>query len=156
MQLSERIQRLEDIEEIRRLRNMYHYFINENCPARFREIYTSDATLQFGDKMTWVGIDAIEAGFRAMPGRTSLIKQFNHNHQIDIAGDVASAFSYFEARYATADKQSLMVAGRYDENYLRVSDGWRISKTFIHLIYAVPVDVGWAGDKLDYFPTIPR
>lgn len=35
MTLEERVRRIEDLEEIRRLRNMYHYFVNERLPERF-------------------------------------------------------------------------------------------------------------------------
>lgn len=154
MDLAARIARLEDIEDIHRLRNMYHYFINENLPERFREIYTEDAWLKFDDRMSWEGLDAIVAGFASMPARTPLIKQFIHNHQIDLDGDRAKSFAYFEARYATLDRKSLMVAGRYDETYKRTKAGWRITTTFVHLIYSVPLDVGWAGDNLNYFPKI--
>lgn len=152
MEIEKRLKRIEDIEDIRTLRNMYHYFINENLPERFREIYTDDGSLQFADKMKWEGLDQIVESFRTMPERTPLIKQFIHNHEITLAGDSASAFAYFEARYATLDKKSLMVAGRYDENYRRTVNGWRITDTFVHLIYSVPLDVGWAGENLDYHP----
>jgi hypothetical protein len=67
MTLEDRIKRLEDIEEIRRLRNMYHYFVNENLPDRFREIYTDDGVMQLDDAMKFEGINAIVEGFRKIP-----------------------------------------------------------------------------------------
>jgi ketosteroid isomerase-like protein len=150
MTLDDRIRRLEDIEEVRRLRNMYHHFVNENLPDRFREIYTDDGVIQIDTHMKFVGIEAIVEGFRKIPARTPLVKQFVHSHQVDVAGDTTTAFAYIEARYAQ-DGQSLMVAGRYDETYVRTSAGWRITTTYAKVDFAVPVQTGWAGENLDYF-----
>jgi ketosteroid isomerase-like protein len=152
MTLEDRIRRLEDIEEIRRLRNMYHYFINERQPERFREIYTDDAVLQFDKHMTIEGIDPIVKALGNVPERT-LIKQFIHSHQVDVDGDEASAFAYLDARYGQ-DGQSLIVAARYDEKYRRTPAGWRISWTYIEVIFSVPVQVGWADPSEDYFSKI--
>ena len=125
MTLEDRIRRLEDIEEIRRLRNMYHYFSNERQPERFREIYTDDAVPQFDKHMTIDGLEAIVTALGNVPART-MIKQFIHSHQIDVDGDEASAFAYLDARYGQ-DGTSLIVAARYDEKYRRTARGWRIS-----------------------------
>jgi hypothetical protein len=67
-----------------------------------------------------------------------------------VDGDKASAFAYIEARYAQ-DGQSLMVAGRYDETYVRTPKGWRITYTYAKVDFAVPVQVGWAGEQMNYF-----
>ena len=152
MTLEDRLRRLEDIEEIRRLRNMYHYFINERQPDRFREIYTDDAVLQFDKHMTIEGIEAIVTALGNVPERT-LIKQFIHSHQVDVDGDDASAFAYLDARYGQ-DGQSLIVAARYDEKYKRTAEGWRISWTTIEVIFSVPVQIGWADPSDDYFSKI--
>jgi len=152
MKLEERIRRLEDIEEIRRLRNMYHYFMNERLPERFSEIYAEDAVLKFDEHMTVEGLDAIVRAMANVPERT-LIKQFIHSHQIDVDGDEASAFAYLDARYGQ-DGQSLIVAARYDEKYRRTAKGWRISRTDIEVIFSVPVQLGWADPSEDYFSKV--
>jgi ketosteroid isomerase-like protein len=152
MTLEERIRRLEDIEEIRKLRNMYHYFINERLPERFRELYTDDAVLQFDEHMTIEGGDAIVKAMANVPEGT-LIKQFIHSHQIDVEGDEASGFAYLDARYGQ-DGQSLIVAARYDEKYRRTTEGWRIAWTFIDVNFSVPVQLGWADISEDYFTKV--
>ena len=152
MTLEERIRRLEDIEEIRRLRNMYHYFINERLPERFRELYADDGVLQFDEHMRIEGVEAIVKAMANVPERT-LIKQFIHSHQVDVEGDEASGFAYLDARYGQ-DGQSLIVAARYDEKYRRTADGWRISETVIEVNFSVPVQLGWADISEDYFTRV--
>ena len=148
--LARRVRRLEDIEEIRRLRNLYHYFVNEKLSARFAELYVSGGVMSMDKSIRWEGVPAIVAGFTELSGRVTLLKQFSHNHQVEIGVDTASAFSYFEASYAIEGK-SLRVAGKYDEDYVRTAAGWRIRHTAVSLIYSVPPDVGWAGENLNYF-----
>jgi hypothetical protein len=46
--LEERIKKLEDIEEICRLRMQYHNFINDKMFDRFTELFTEDAFVDFG------------------------------------------------------------------------------------------------------------
>lgn len=148
--LSQRIGRLEDLEDIRTLRNMYHYFLNERVIARLPEIYTADAIFEMDNEIKWVGVKEIIAGLNEVFERVKFLKQFIHSHQVSLNGDSATGFSYLDARYALEDK-SLRVAARYDENYIRTLEGWRISRTFVSLIYALPLDVGWAADNLNYF-----
>lgn len=148
--LSQRIGRLEDLEDIRTLRNMYHYFLNERVLARLPEIYTADAIFEMDNELKWVGVKGIIAGLSEVFERVKFLKQFIHSHQVNLNGDTATGFAYLDARYALGDK-SLNVAARYDENYVRTPEGWRINRTFVSLIYALPMDVGWATDNLNNF-----
>lgn len=148
--LTRRIAALEDIESIRSLRNRYHRFVNEREANRFREIYVPSGSMKMAGSMHWVGIRQIEAGFSDLFSRVKLLKQFGHNHEIELKGDKASATSYLDARYSL-DSTSLMVSGRYDETYVRTADGWKICDTEFSLIFAVPPEVGWAGECLNYF-----
>lgn len=148
--LAERVGRLEDLEDIRTLRNMYHYFLNERMISRFSEIYIPEGCLQMDESLKWTGVDNIIAGLSELSRRVKLLKQFIHNHQVNLSGNSATGFAYFEARYAVAD-ESLMVAGKYEENYVRTEKGWRIDTTLVSLIFSVPLDIGWAGNSLNYF-----
>lgn len=152
MTLEERVRRLEDKDDIRRLRHMYHYLINEDTYDGFRDIYTPDAVLRFDEHGTYNGVDEIINAFRIAGSQTSLIKQFIHNHMVEVDGDEASGIAYLEARYGR-DGQSIRVAARYDEKYVRTPQGWRIKDTSIDVYYSVPHDQGWAGESGDYFST---
>ncbi len=143
------VRRLSDIEEIRGLRNLYHYFVNEGQFSRFDEIYTEDATVQLDYVAEWVGLPAILEGFQSLPKYVSFIKQFLHNHHVVVDGDTATGFAYFEAKYAM-EGNSLMVAGRYDEKYRRLPQGWRIADTRVQLFFSLPHDQGWATGHLNH------
>ena len=149
LSLEDRIRRLEDIEDIRSLRHHYHQYINEGWLDRIAELFTEDAVGQMDKLARWEGREAIRAFFATAPASVSLVKQFPHNHIVEIDGDTAKGISYFEARYA-AKGVSIMIAGSYDEEYARVDGHWLIKTSIMKLHFAVPLDVGWAGERLNY------
>ena len=150
MTLEERIRRLEDIEEIRRLRNKYHASLNENRYENCRALFTDDAVVELGYLARYEGIDAIDRGFRAMGERERFfIKQFIHSHDVEVDGDTGTGTSYLEARYGRFGV-SYVVAGRYDDTYVRVDGMWKFRSMIAELFYTVPNAVGWTGDEMHY------
>ena len=150
MTLEQRVRRLEDIEEIRRLRNRYHACLNEGHYPDCRALFTDDAVVELGYLARYEGIDAIDRGFRAMGERDRFfIKQFIHSHDVDVDGDTATGRSYLEARYGRYGV-SYVVAGRYDDVYARVDGVWKFRSMIAELFYTVPNAVGWTGDEMHY------
>ncbi len=155
MTLEQRIRRLEDIEEIRRLRNRYHASLNEGRYADCRPLFTDDAVVELGYLARYEGIEAIDRGFRAMGERDRFfIKQFIHSHDVDVDGDTATGTSYLEARYGRFGV-SYVVAGRYDDVYVRVDGVWKFRAMIAELFYTVPNAVGWTGDEMHYLRPKP-
>ncbi len=150
MTLEERIRRLEDIEDIRRLRNKYHASLNESRYENCRALFTDDAVVELGYLARYEGIDAIDRGFRAMGERERFfIKQFIHSHDVEVDGDTGTGTSYLEARYGRFGV-SYVVAGRYDDTYVRVDGMWKFRSMIAELFYTVPNAVGWTGDEMHY------
>ena len=150
MTLEQRIRRLEDIEDIRHLRCRYHAALNEGQFADCRALFTSDAVVELGYLARYEGIEAIDRGFRAMGERDRFfIKQFSHGHDVHVEGDHGTGTSYLEARYGRFGV-SYVVAGRYDDIYVRTADGWKFKSMVAELLYTVPNGVGWTGDEMHY------
>lgn len=148
--LAATVQWLADIEEIRMLRNSYHHFVNEGQFSRFVEIMDPDAVMHFDSKYSWRGIGEILNGLEGLAKAIPFMKQFIHNHQVTVHGDTAEGYAYLEAKYAR-DGLSVMVAGRYDEKYIRTIEGWRIKELAIELFFSVPPEQGWASGNLKHF-----
>ncbi|MEI7710686.1 MAG: nuclear transport factor 2 family protein [Rhodospirillales bacterium] len=150
MTLEQRIQRLEDIEDIRRLRNRHHASLNENRYEQCRSLFTDDAVVELGYLARYEGLDAIDRGFRAMGERDRFfIKQFIHSHDVEVDGDAGTGTSYLEARYGRFGV-SYVVAGRYDDIYARIDGVWKFKAMIAELFYTVPNAVGWTGDEMHY------
>ncbi len=142
-----RLKHLEDLEEIRNLRMMYHYYINEGKWGQIPDLYTADAYVNFQRIGGANGIKEIRALFDSIGTNVSYIKQFIHNHIVDIKGDTATGTSYFDARYAQG-KKSIIAAGTYREKYRRTPDGWRISEMLSEIDFAGTVEEGWAEHEV--------
>ncbi|API59364.1 hypothetical protein BSL82_08610 [Tardibacter chloracetimidivorans] len=147
--LEDRIRHLEDIEEIRQLRMRYHINTNDGHFDRMWELFTEDAYVDFGYISRARGRREINELFLRIPRNLPLVKQFIHNHLVEVDGDEATGVSYLDARYAQ-DGDSVMVAARFDEIYTRTSEGWRIRQMGLELYFSVPITQGWAGDQLNY------
>jgi ketosteroid isomerase-like protein len=145
MTLEDRVRRIEDIEEIRGLRFQYHQFINDGHFDRFTELFTDDADVKLDYFSHFRGKKEIEAGFSGIPGKVDILLQFTHNHMVDVQGDRATGLSYFEARYGK-EGTSYLVAGRYDEVYVRQADRWLIKSTDVKIYFSVPLQEGWMGN----------
>lgn len=144
-----RIRLLEDLEDIKRLRILYHVFFNSREFNRVPELFTSDGVLKLGGLFDYHGHQEIEEGLIEVGSKLQIVKQFLGHHVVDVDGDTAHGVADMEARYGYGGI-SLMVAGRYDETYVRTDNGWRISYSNWEMFFAVPPTVGWAGERLSF------
>lgn len=147
--LNVRLRKLEDIEEIRNLRMSYHQFVNEETFDRFDEIFSEDALVDFGYIGRAKGIQEVRDLFLKIPRSVDVVKQFIHNHIVNVDGDDATGLAYLDARYARAGK-SLMVAASFREKYRRTPKGWKICETIVNVFFSVPLDQGWGGGDLHH------
>jgi len=144
----QRLKRIEDIEEIRTLRMTYHYYINEGMFDRMSELFTEDGALDFGYIAKASGREEIRQTFLKLPNNAQFVKQFIHNHLVQLDGDSATGVCYLDARYAQ-EGESLIVAAKFDEIYRRTAEGWRIQLMKVETYFSVPIAEGWAGPDLD-------
>jgi len=147
--LARRIGVLEDIEAIRTLRMRYHYNINECLFERMPDLFTDDAIVDFGHIGRAEGRAEIADLFLRIPRNLEFVKQFIHNHLVDVDGDDATGVSYLDARYA-ANGDSVMVAAKFDERYARTPQGWRIRHCRLELYFSAPLSIGWAGEQRNF------
>lgn len=139
-----RLQRFEDSEEIRRLRQRFHRHVNDGEQGKLASLYTDDALVDFGPELRARGRTEIDALFAKLAGNTSFIKQFSANHIVDVDGDTGSGHAYVDARYA-ANGESIIACASYDDRYRRTPDGWKFSEMIVHIHFTVPIQQGWGN-----------
>lgn len=139
-----RLRRWEDTEEIRRLRQQFHRYVNDGEQGRLASLYTDDALVDFGPELRAKGRAEIDALFAKLAGNTTMIKQFSANHIVDLHGDTATGNAYVDARYA-ANGQSIIACASYDDSYRRTPDGWKFSEMIVHIHFTVPIQEGWGN-----------
>jgi len=144
--LETQVAQLRDSEEIRALRQRYHAYVNEGQHALIGDLFSESGVVDFGELGRRVGREAIGRFFseQLINEDLSFIKQFNHNHAVELAGDRASGFSYLEAKNVLAGEATL-VAARYDDAYVRTAEGWRFQEMKLTLYFVAPFAQGWGA-----------
>ena len=141
------LRELRDREAIRELRCRYHECVNQGKWSDIPELFTEDGEMDFGYLGQGRGRAEIarvfDAGSRLLP----FVKQFIHNHVIQLEGDGGTGVSYLEAKSVSRD-QAYVVAGRYDDWYVRENGEWRFARMDFTPYFAIPFDESWAQDDL--------
>jgi hypothetical protein len=140
--LETRIQRLEDLEEIRRLKHYYYCHCvdravagdasaSEETISRFADNIVADFT---GQPLA-EGKEVVAAFYaQAVPAFLSWCQHRVMNEVIDIDGDTATAMWYIDcpATFRQGNPAGLegsgFIAGRYAEEYIREDGVWKWSK----------------------------
>jgi len=129
------VQRLIDIEEIKALKYRYIRLVDAH---RFEEwgesCFTADCHLSTNDLGTWTGRAEIVAAVRRGYGSAKTIHQV-HMPEITFTGADSATGIWALSDYATwiADGKQVIDwgRGRYEDNYVRTGEGWRISRTVL-------------------------
>lgn len=136
--LEQRIQRLEDIEEIKKLTATYSDHINkgwlgkEMAFDKLHGVFTADATWEsaaMGVKVQ--GIDNIVSMLREKTAGPSLAMHNFTNPIIDVDGDTATANWLLWVAIA-ADGTPNEIHYSEDLRYTRTPEGWRIQALSLH------------------------
>ena len=143
--LEAEVQQLKDTEAIRKLRFRYHECVNETQLAEIPDLFTEDGDLDFGYLGKAQGRAELKKFFDALPKLLSFVKQFVHNHDIDLQGATGHGLSYLEAR-TVSKGESYMVAARYDDEYAKVNGQWKFKKMHLTPYFTVPLREGWAQE----------
>ncbi len=141
------LQELQDREAIRELRFRYHEYVNQGRWSEIPDLFTEDGELDFGDLGKGRGRERLTRLFQAGSQLLPFVKQFIHNHTIELQGERGSGTSYLEAK-SVSGGQAYVVAGRYEDRYIRQDGEWRFARMDFTPYFTVPFDEGWAGDDL--------
>lgn len=155
--LENKVRELNDREALRDLRYRYHEYINEGRFADIVDLFTEDAELEFGPLGKAKGRDRIRAFFANLGPSTSppasgrgphftFVKQYIHNHVVEIHGDRAKGFSYLEAK-PIIDGEAYLVSGKYSDEYVRLDGKWRFTSMNFTPHFIVRHKEGWSQNE---------
>jgi hypothetical protein len=155
-ELEARIKRLEDIEEIKRLKATYAILCDDGLDKtknlnEMLSLYTDDATLDFGlgEGSQFYGKDGLKLFFgEVVPGTLSYCMHMVHNAVIDIDDDKAKGRYYFEAPTTDVNTgKAQWMVGTYYEEYARVDDKWKFTSIKVKWDYISPYEDGWGKNR---------
>ena len=129
--LAARLQRLEDIEEIRTLLLDYGRFLDARDLPAYSRLFAKDGEWVggFGSAQGPAGILAfMEKNLGTGPNRGNTYHILS-NFVIDVKGDTATAWSRWTFITPAADgKPVISQAGRYDDTLVRENGKWRFKR----------------------------
>ena len=143
--LEEKIQRLEDLEQIRDLVRRYAHLVWQGKSVETVNLFTIDGTVDLGpdDGGTIRGREKLQAIYSEKLGSDEMmLHPFVHNHIIEFIGDAATGTAYIDLR-CVKDGESLMGSGYYQDQYAREDGQWKFKVRKLTMCYLVPPSQGW-------------
>ncbi|MDO8674287.1 MAG: nuclear transport factor 2 family protein [Dehalococcoidia bacterium] len=144
--LEQRLQRLEDIEEIRKLKALYCKYADvgwdgaEYSMDKWAELFTEDVVWDGDTAGRWEGREQL----RPLGDKvTKFAIHYMVNPIIEVTGDSATGVWHGLVPMTTPNGKSLLVAGKYEEEYVRTPAGWRIRRLKFHTAFIVKSKADW-------------
>jgi hypothetical protein len=143
MSLEQRVQRLEDRAAIAELRAAYCYRIDDGDWEGWLDLFSPDATVDFGLLGTYKGREELQA-FTDRDDASLFSAHMAHNPVLEVDGDEANGKWYFEVPLVFADGEAGWAQGRYRERYRRIEREWKFARLKARFDYSVSYEEGWA------------
>ena len=124
------LQTLVDDHEIRGVALRYCRALDTKDWALLDDVFVPDATADLSGPIDLVGIEAIRDRIRSALGHLDDSQHLVGNHEIDVDGDHATHRCYLQAQHvrrAADGGPNYIVAGRYEDRFVRTELGWRIA-----------------------------
>ncbi|MBH0112097.1 nuclear transport factor 2 family protein [Novosphingobium sp. YJ-S2-02] len=142
--MQDKLRALIDKDEIRDLRIRYSHLLDGNRIDELDEVFAADAVVEVTvGRME--GLDAIKAGLKdayALFDRDGRCHYpFMHpiaNHLIELTGPDTATGSCYLVDFETASKADpdpLLLLGLYADEYRRIDDAWRITRSRLDVVW---------------------
>jgi SnoaL-like domain len=122
--------------------NLYGFAVDTQRWELFDRIFTSDVDADFSEKAHWHDLASFKADFGVFHDPFDNTQHVMTNHLVNLAGDVAHAFTYGSwrlVRKATDGAALWDGTGWYDDELVRTAAGWRINKRTCRVVH-------WTGN----------
>jgi hypothetical protein len=131
-------QEIPDKQHIRELQNRYSYAIDSGHYDNLDTMFTPNATYHFVTGST-DNIEALKKTIQDALQSLTSSQHINGNQWAEIEGDRATAGCYFTVhmfKEGVVDGEHFEMGGRYDDELVRTSEGWRFSKRAITILWS--------------------
>jgi len=152
--LEQRLDRLESLEAIRRLKHSYCQFCDDNYNAdRLQTLFWDDAVWDAGPQFgQFIGPEAIAGFFANVSASIVWARHFVFNELIDLDASGNSAKGQFQilepCTFQTDNgEQAAWLMGSYIESYQRREGLWKFQSLKADIAFISPYEKGWAVAK---------
>lgn len=132
-------QQLADREAIKELAASYCYAVDEQNWEQLRNLFTDDATLDYGedDLGRFEGHEEIPEFTAILDKLLEVTSHMVSNPMLHIDGDRATGRWYVDAREALTSGKTALTQGEYRDVYRRVDGEWKIAERNLRIEFQV-------------------
>ena len=147
--LARRLQVLEDIEAIKKLKARYCAYCDNNYDADgIAALFTEEAVWDGGSFGKYEGREAIRTFFQGAPKLLPFAIHQVMNPLIEVQGDRATGRWYlFQPCTLAEGNQAAWLAARYEEEYVKVGGEWKFTHLKVFSSFMTPYEQGWVKKK---------
>ncbi|MBE0556332.1 MAG: nuclear transport factor 2 family protein, partial [Proteobacteria bacterium] len=154
--LAARIQALEDLESIRKMKHKYFRCIDRALwDELVDDCFTREAVADFGEYGIVQGREKLREFYRDKVGSAyKLCVHQGHNPEIDLTSETTATGIWQLENFMVTVKpeKGYWIAAFYEEEYARENGKWKISKTKIPLIFWSDLEKGWVKERFSPIP----
>ena len=145
--LAARIQALEDLEAIKRLKHRYWRCLDQKRWDELATCFAADATVDYGSgRYRFQGVDAIMQFLRTSLGEESGTFGLHHggHPEIELLGPTAARGTWvlYNFLFNPGQKRNVRIGAYYADEYVKVGGEWKIR----HTGYAALFHEEWSRD----------
>lgn len=152
--MQQEVARLEAENEIENLQRIFGFYFDKNQWTQAADLFTADATLEWGGSGVYEGKDRILAYFRTWGAEGPQQGVLNDHMQLQPVITVGADGTTAQGRWHHFSQEAVhgeshhWGTGIYENEY-RFEDGvWKISKLHLYSTMRTPYDDGWAVTAL--------
>ena len=149
--IEERVQRLENIEEIRTLKQKYAKLCDENYEAvGLSNLFTENATWD-GDELDihCKGKKEIHDLFAGASSNYTFALHYTLGHIIDVdANGTDAKGTWYIWMPATMHEHATFLAATYEDTYKKVDGTWLCDTVRLHLGFFTTYEKGWVKERI--------
>ena len=147
--LEERLQRVEDLEEIRALKARYCHYADRGFDGAghddvaLAELFTEDGVWEssFGPNKGREAIAAASSKFYSFGFHLAI------NPHIVVEGDTAHGRWWGVIPVTVAEGQGVWMAGCYEDQFVRTPKGWRFKHLLFRAAFRSTYEAGWGKER---------
>lgn len=156
--LQNRIQALEDIEAIKRLKYDYFFFCDHKQPANMRECFAEGPVhIDYGRIGTFDNRETLVALFDQLACAEHIVEMHHaQNPRIDLfdAEHATGVWSLYYFMVDTRQNTATQLGGYYEDSYKKIDGVWKITATTFKVTSTLISDVGEGIAKIVFAGSI--
>jgi hypothetical protein len=148
--IEQRLQNIEDVEDIRRLKIRYAELCDEGFdPDALVSLFIDDGVWDAGEFGRFRGHAEMRAYWRETAAVTQFAMHYMANHVVDVAaGGMEARGRCYLLGTATRENQAYWMAVRYDERYRKVDGLWLFAEMKLLPAFMTPYEFSWAAPRV--------